>query len=198
MNTLHVNLGERSYPIHIACGLIDQAGRWIREKLGACAVAVVTDDNVAPLYLARVEAALDAAGVRHAAIVLPHGEKTKCLDSLSQLYTFFSENGITRRDAVVALGGGVIGDLAGLAAATWLRGVRFVQIPTTLLAQVDSSVGGKTGIEVAPEALALHVSQVKNGWTMDDAELYDNTMCGLYHTTVGEDVTGGDFMENIP
>ena len=148
MNTLHVNLGERSYPIHIACGLIDQAGRWIREKLGACAVAVVTDDNVAPLYLARVEAALDAAGVRHAAIVLPHGEKTKCLDSLSQLYAFFSENGITRRDAVVALGGGVIGDLAGLAAATWLRGVCFVQIPTTLLAQVDSSVGGKVAVDL--------------------------------------------------
>lgn len=148
MNTLQVNLGARSYPIHIGCGLIDQAGKWIRERLGACSVAIVTDDNVAPLYLARLEASLDAAGVCHASVVLPHGERTKCIDSLSQLYAFFSGNGITRRDAVIALGGGVIGDLTGLAAATWLRGVRFVQIPTTLLAQVDSSVGGKVAVDL--------------------------------------------------
>lgn len=148
MNTLQVNLGARSYPIHIGCGLIDQAGKWICERLGACSVAIVTDDNVAPLYLARLEASLDAAGVCHASVVLPHGERTKCIDSLSQLYAFFSGNGITRRDAVIALGGGVIGDLTGLAAATWLRGVRFVQIPTTLLAQVDSSVGGKVAVDL--------------------------------------------------
>ncbi len=148
MNTLQVNLGARSYPIHIGCGLIDRAGKWIRERLGACSVAIVTDDNVAPLYLARLEASLDAAGVCHASVVLPHGERTKCVDSLSQLYAFFSGNGITRRDAVIALGGGVIGDLTGLAAATWLRGVRFVQIPTTLLAQVDSSVGGKVAVDL--------------------------------------------------
>ena len=88
MNTLQVNLGARSYPIHIGCGLIDQAGKWIRERLGACSVAIVTDDNVAPLYLARLEASLDAAGVCHASVVLPHGERTKCIDSLSQLYAF--------------------------------------------------------------------------------------------------------------
>ena len=148
MNTLRVNLGERSYSVHIGRGLLDRAGRMLRERLGACTCAIVTDDNVAPLYLRRVKDSLDAAGLRYASIILPHGERTKSLAYLEKLYAFFAENGITRRDTVVALGGGVIGDLAGLAAATWLRGVRFVQIPTTLLAQVDSSVGGKVAVDL--------------------------------------------------
>ena len=148
MEQLTVALGARSYPIHIGRGLLDQAGAYLAPVLGQCAVAIVTDDNVAPLYLRRVEASLEAAGFRAASIVLPHGEQTKCMDSLSRLYAFFAENHITRRDAVLALGGGVMGDLAGLAAATWLRGVRFVQIPTTLLAQVDSSVGGKVAVDL--------------------------------------------------
>lgn len=148
MQTIHVNLGERSYPIHIGAGMLDRTGEQVRRHLGACAAAIVTDDHVAPLYLQRVEASLDAAGIRHASIVLPHGERTKCIDSLTRLYTFLSESGITRRDIVIALGGGVIGDLAGLAAATWLRGVRLVQLPTTLLAQVDSSVGGKVAVDL--------------------------------------------------
>ena len=148
METINVNLGERSYPIHIGAGLLDRAGELIRECIGACSAAIVTDDNVAPLYLARVESSLDAAGIRHASVVLPAGEKTKCIDCLTQLYAFLSESRITRSDIVIALGGGVIGDLAGLAAATWLRGVRFVQLPTTLLAQVDSSVGGKVAVDL--------------------------------------------------
>ena len=148
MQTIHVNLGERSYPIHIGAGMLDKTGEQVRRHLGACAAAIVTDDHVAPLYLQCVEASLDAAGIRYASIVLPHGERTKCIDSLTRLYTFLSESGITRRDIVIALGGGVIGDLAGLAAATWLRGVRLVQLPTTLLAQVDSSVGGKVAVDL--------------------------------------------------
>ena len=148
MEQLTVALGARSYPIHIGRGLLDQAGAYLAPVLGQCAVAIVTDDNVAPLYLQRVESSLEAAGFRAASIVLPHGEQTKCMDSLSRLYAFFAENHITRRDAVLALGGGVMGDLAGLAAATWLRGVKFVQIPTTLLAQVDSSVGGKVAVDL--------------------------------------------------
>ena len=148
MEKLTVALGKRSYPIHIGRGLLDEAGAVLQPLLGTCAVAIVTDDNVAPLYLRRVEKSLAAAGFRCGSIVLPHGEKTKCMDSLGRLYAFFAENHITRRDAVLALGGGVMGDLAGLAAATWLRGVRYVQLPTTLLAQVDSSVGGKVAVDL--------------------------------------------------
>lgn len=148
MITINIQLGERSYPIHIENGLIDRVGEQVRAALGDCAVAIITDDHVAPLYLSRVEASLDAQGVRHAAVTLPHGEQTKCLACLSELYTFLCDSHITRKDAIIALGGGVIGDLAGLAAATFLRGIRFIQIPTTLLAQVDSSVGGKVAVDL--------------------------------------------------
>ena len=148
MDKLTVNLGKRSYPIYIERGLMDQAGAYVVQTLGVCAAAIVTDDNVAPLYLERVEKSLQAAGVRTCSIVLPHGEKSKSIDSLTQLYGFLGDHRVTRKDAVIALGGGVMGDLAGLAAATWLRGVRFVQIPTTLLAQVDSSVGGKVAVDL--------------------------------------------------
>ncbi len=148
MPTITVPLGERSYPIHIESGALDTLGPRTREALGEIAVAIVTDDNVAPLYLQRAVASLEGAGLRVAAITLPHGEGTKCLDQLSRLYGFLCESRITRRDAVVALGGGVIGDLAGLAAATFLRGVHFIQVPTTLLAQVDSSVGGKVAVDL--------------------------------------------------
>jgi len=148
MPTITVSLGERAYPIHIEAGILDRIGERARTILGDCALAIVTDDNVAPLYLQRVEASLDAAGLRHSSIVLPHGEPTKCLAQLSRLYDFLCESRITRTDAIIALGGGVIGDLAGLAAATFLRGVRFIQVPTTLLAQVDSSVGGKVAVDL--------------------------------------------------
>lgn len=148
MITIHIPLGERSYPIHIENGLIDRVGEQVRAVLGDCTVAIITDDHVAPLYLSRVEASLDAQGVRHTAVTLPHGEPTKCLACLSELYAFLCDSHITRKDAIIALGGGVIGDLAGLAAATFLRGIRFIQIPTTLLAQVDSSVGGKVAVDL--------------------------------------------------
>ncbi len=148
MLTLTVPLGERTYPIHIGAGLMDSLGPYVREALDDVAVAIVTDDHVAPLYLARAVASCQAAGLRVCSVTLPHGEQTKCLDQLAALYTFLCENRITRKDAVIALGGGVIGDLAGLAAATFLRGVHFVQVPTTLLAQVDSSVGGKVAVDL--------------------------------------------------
>lgn len=145
--TITVDLGERSYPIDIGASL-DDLGSSLRRRLGECRLAIVTDDHVAPLYLSRAEASLDRAGLPNASLVLPHGEATKCLSQLSRLYDFLCSSRITRRDAVVALGGGVIGDLAGLAAATFLRGVRFVQVPTSLLAQVDSSVGGKVAVDL--------------------------------------------------
>lgn len=146
--TISVDLGDRSYPVVIDSNALNTLGESVRRRLGECAVAVVTDDHVAPLYLAQVEASLAGAGLRHTSIILPHGEPTKCLAQLSALYDFLCESHITRRDAVVALGGGVMGDLAGLAAATFLRGVHFVQVPTTLLAQVDSSVGGKVAVDL--------------------------------------------------
>ena len=147
-NTVHVPLGERSYDILISPGCIDQAGAHIRERLGSVACAVITDDNVAPLYAPRLTASLENAGLRTCTCVLPHGEATKSLDTMQRLYDFLAEKRITRRDAVVALGGGVIGDTAGFAAATWMRGIRFVQVPTSLLAQVDSSVGGKVAVDL--------------------------------------------------
>ncbi|MBD9281094.1 MAG: 3-dehydroquinate synthase, partial [Clostridiales bacterium] len=148
MQTITVPLGERSYPIHIERGLLAKTGEMIRENLGDIAVAVVSDDHVAPLYMEEVVSSMEKVGLRVCSIVLPHGEQTKCLKSLETLYAFLCEHHLTRKDAIVALGGGVIGDLAGLAAATYLRGVHFVQLPTTLLAAVDSSVGGKTAVDL--------------------------------------------------
>lgn len=148
MQTITVQLGERSYPIHIERGLLAKTGAMIREKLGDIAVTVVSDDHVAPLYMEEVVSSMEKVGLRVCSIVLPHGEQTKCLKSLETLYAFLCEHHLTRKDAIVALGGGVIGDLAGLAAATYLRGVHFVQLPTTLLAQVDSSVGGKVAVDL--------------------------------------------------
>lgn len=148
MQTITVPLGERSYPIHIERGLLAKTGEMIRENLGDIAVAVVSDDHVAPLYMEEVVSSMEKVGLRVCSIVLPHGEQTKCLKSLETLYAFLCEHHLTRKDAIVALGGGVIGDLAGLAAATYLRGVHFVQLPTTLLAQVDSSVGGKVAVDL--------------------------------------------------
>ena len=148
MPMITVPLGERTYPIHIGSGMLDCLGTHVLEMLGEIAVAVVTDDNVAPLYLQRAVTSLENAGLRVCTITLPHGETTKCLEQLANLYAFLCDSRITRKDAVVALGGGVIGDLAGLAAATFLRGVHFIQVPTTLLAQVDSSVGGKVAIDL--------------------------------------------------
>ena len=148
MATISVLLGDRTYPVNVQSGLIDRVGEYARKLLGGGATAIITDDHVAPLYLKRVEASLDAAGVRHTALVLPHGEGTKCLAALERVYTFLCDSRITRTDGLIALGGGVIGDLAGLAAATFLRGIRFIQVPTTLLAQVDSSVGGKVAVDL--------------------------------------------------
>ncbi len=148
MPMITVPLGERTYPIHIGSGLLDCLGAHVVEALGEISVAVVTDDNVAPLYLGRAVKSLEAVGLRVCAITLPHGEQTKCLAQLANLYAFLCENRLTRKDAVIALGGGVIGDLTGLAAATFLRGVHFIQVPTTLLAQVDSSVGGKVAVDL--------------------------------------------------
>jgi 3-dehydroquinate synthase len=142
---LNVDLGERSYPIAIGPGVIDDPALLARH-IGGSKVAIVTNTTVAPLYLDKVAAPLRAAGREVVEIVLPDGEEHKHWGSLMQVFDALLANKCDRKTTLVALGGGVIGDLTGFAAASYMRGVPFVQIPTTLLAQVDSSVGGKTGI----------------------------------------------------
>ena len=149
MKTLTVALPGREYDILIQRGLLSQAG----ERIGALLpkarkLAVVTDTNVHPLYYDRVKAGLQLAGFQVGLFVIPAGEKSKDCAHLVELWEYLMRFGLTRTDAVAALGGGVVGDLAGFAAATILRGVPFVQIPTTLLSQVDSSVGGKVAVDL--------------------------------------------------
>ncbi len=149
MTTLTVALPGREYDILIQRGLLAQAGERVRAALpGGRRLAVVSDANVGPLYYNRVKASLEAAGFECGFFPVPAGEKSKNPSQLARLWEDFMDFGLTRTDGVAALGGGVVGDLAGFAAATILRGVPFVQIPTTLLAQVDSSVGGKTAIDL--------------------------------------------------
>jgi 3-dehydroquinate synthase len=143
---VHVPLGERAYDILIGPGMIGRAGGEITARLKGRRAAIVTDEHVAPLYLEALMDSLQTDGIEAVSLTLPAGEKTKSLDHLSTVCDMVLSARIERNDAVIALGGGVIGDLAGFAAGIVRRGVRFVQIPTSLLAQVDSSVGGKTGI----------------------------------------------------
>jgi 3-dehydroquinate synthase len=144
--TVPVSLGTRSYNVLIGPGLLQEAGRLIATRIGKGKCGIVTDENVARHHLATLEASLKAENRFAGSIVLPPGESTKCFAQLTKLSEGLLEMGLERGDFVVAFGGGVIGDLAGFAAGILRRGIRFVQIPTSLLAQVDSSVGGKTGI----------------------------------------------------
>jgi shikimate kinase/3-dehydroquinate synthase len=147
--TIPVALGGRSYEILIGAGLLDEAGEQIAKIAPGAACAIVTDENVARLHLPALEKSLDKAGLRHTTIVVKPGEASKSLDAFGRVCDAVLAAKIERRDLIVAFGGGVVGDLAGFVAASVRRGSRFVQIPTTLLAQVDSSVGGKTGINSA-------------------------------------------------
>jgi 3-dehydroquinate synthase len=143
MRTLHVDLGERSYPIYIGPRLIGDAELYRRHITGR-QVMVVSNETVAPLYLAPVVGAL--GGYQVESVILPDGEAHKTLGVLNQIFDALLGRRFDRRCTLLALGGGVVGDMAGFAAACYQRGVSFVQVPTTLLAQVDSSVGGKTGV----------------------------------------------------
>ena len=145
MQTLTVELGDRAYPIHIGANLLEQADL-ILPHLAQKRAAIVTNTTVAPLYLDKLTRTLEQQGVSVLPIVLPDGEVYKNAATLNQIYDALLQNRCERKTTLIALGGGVIGDLTGFAAATYLRGVPFIQAPTTLLAQVDSSVGGKTGI----------------------------------------------------
>ncbi|APR03621.1 3-dehydroquinate synthase [Thauera chlorobenzoica] len=145
MQTLNVALGDRAYPIHIGRGLLGRADL-VRAQLKTPRVAIVTNDTVGPLYLGGLRAALEQAGVSVSVVSLPDGEAYKTWETLNRIFDLLLSERCERSTTLIALGGGVVGDMGGFAAACYQRGMPFIQIPTTLLAQVDSSVGGKTAI----------------------------------------------------
>lgn len=148
MKTVQVN-ASKSYQVLIGSGLLSALGNHIKQVIGICKAAIVSDSNVYPLYGQRAAQSLELAGFDVIHFVFPAGESSKNGETYLQLLNFLAENHLTRTDCLIALGGGVVGDLTGFAAATYLRGIAYIQVPTTLLAAVDSSVGGKTAIDLA-------------------------------------------------
>ncbi len=146
MRTLTVNLGDRSYPIHLGEDVLTRVGELLRQAACGEKVGIITNPTVAGLYMRPVEEALSRSRFKVTPLLVPEGEEHKSLESLSAIYDRLISERFERNSSLMALGGGVIGDLTGFAAATFLRGIPYIQVPTTLLAQVDSSVGGKTGI----------------------------------------------------
>ncbi len=147
MKKLTVHVGD-TYEIFIEKGLLKDCGKYVKVVSKAKKIAIITETNVAPLYLDTVKNCIENEGFEVVNYIFPAGESSKTTETIVNIVEFLAENGLTREDMVVALGGGVCGDMAGFAAAIYLRGIKFVQIPTTLLSQVDSSVGGKTGVDL--------------------------------------------------
>ena len=168
--TVRVDLAERAYDIHIGPGLLARSGELIAPLLSRPRVAIVTDENVAELHLGTLHKGLADSNISHTSLTLPPGESTKSWPHFERAVEWLLKEKIERRDVVIAFGGGVIGDLVGFAAAVLRRGVRFVQIPTSLLAQVDSSVGGKTGIN-APQGKNLIGAFHQPGLVLADTEV---------------------------
>ncbi|CAG36202.1 3-dehydroquinate synthase family protein, partial [Desulfotalea psychrophila] len=154
MAELTVGLGARSYPIRIERGCLDGVGDSLAELQVGNRYAIIVDDYVAGLYGDRLCASLTRAGIRFQLFSFPRGEENKNLTTFADLASRLARARFDRHDAIIALGGGVTGDLAGYLAASYMRGIPFVQVPTTLLSQVDSSVGGKTGVDI-PEGKNL-------------------------------------------
>lgn len=148
MKTINVNAKGGRYDVLIGRGLLADCGKYVRDVSKAVKIAVITDDNIDPLYGEKVTQSLTANGFEVCKYVFPHGEQSKTPETLVKIWNFLCENNITRSDCLAALGGGVTGDMTGFAAATFLRGIDFIQLPTSLLAQVDSSVGGKTAVDL--------------------------------------------------
>lgn len=148
METVSVNLGKRSYPIIIEDGLLNDIGRIVKQHFSGRKIMVITDTNVSDLYARDVVKCLENAGFEVFIADVPAGESSKSLDQAEALYNSALDHRLDRRSAVLALGGGVVGDLAGFIAATYMRGIDYIQVPTTLLAQVDSSVGGKVAVNL--------------------------------------------------
>ena len=149
MQTIHVDLGAHAYDIEIAAGLLPEVGAKVAKLLPkARKAAIISDTNVAPLYAGRLQKSLEAAGLGVVQVIITAGEQSKNMQVLSDVLEQLAVAGLTRTDVVLTLGGGVVGDLGGFAAASFMRGLAFVQIPTSLLAQIDSSVGGKVAVDL--------------------------------------------------
>ena len=187
---VHVPLGDSAYDVHVGPGLLGQSGVLISPFLRRLQVTVVTDDNVGALHLDALRAGLAAGGVTMQSLSLPAGEATKSWPHLERTVEWLLDQKVERNDMVIAFGGGVIGDLVGFAAAILRRGVRFVQLPTSLLAQVDSSVGGKTGIN-APQGKNLIGAFHQPSLVLADTEVLGTLTDRDYRAGYGEVVKYG-------
>lgn len=191
--TIHVE-ASRSYDIHIGRGILPRIGEFIRPIVGECRVAVLTDSNVDELYGDMLVEALGASGYAADKFVVPAGEASKCADNLLEFLNFLAECRLTRSDAVIAFGGGVVGDMAGLSAALYLRGVKYIQIPTTLLAAVDSSVGGKTAIDI-PAGKNLVGAFYQPSLVCCDTALMDSLLPDVYRDGCAEVIKYGVILD---
>ena len=178
MRKVTVN-ASRVYDVIIEKGILNRAGEESARVIKPCRAAILTDENVAPLYAERLEKSLISSGFSPVRFTVAAGEESKSAESYLSFLNFLAENKITRSDCILALGGGVVGDLAGFAAATYLRGIEFIQIPTTLLAMVDSSVGGKTAIDI-PAGKNLVGAFYQPSLVLCDCETLDTLPEGVF------------------
>lgn len=191
--TVHVD-ASRSYDILIGRGILAGLGEFIRPLLGNCRLAVLTDSNVDALYGESIMNCLCAAGYDACKYVIPAGEASKCADNLLAFLNFMAAERLTRSDVVIAFGGGVVGDLGGLSASLYLRGVKYVQVPTTLLASVDSSVGGKTAIDI-PAGKNLVGSFYQPSLVCCDTALMDTLPKEIYRDGCAEVIKYGMILD---
>ena len=192
--TINVS-ASRCYDIHIGRGLLAKLGEFIRPLLGECRLAVLTDSNVDALYGNAIVEHLAKAGYNVCKYVIPAGEASKCAENLLAFLNFLAKEQITRSDAVIAFGGGVVGDLGGLSASLYLRGIKYVQVPTTLLAAVDSSVGGKTAIDI-PVGKNLVGSFYQPVLVCCDTALMDTLPANIYRDGCAEVVKYGMILDS--
>lgn len=190
---IHVE-ASRSYDIYIGRGILSGIGEYIKPLVGNCRLALLTDSNVDALYGSAMTEHLSAAGYDVCKFVIPAGEASKCAGSLLGFLDFMAANQLTRSDAVIAFGGGVAGDLGGLSASLYLRGVKYIQVPTTLLAAVDSSVGGKTAIDI-PAGKNLVGSFYQPSLVCCDTALMDTLPTDIYRDGCAEVIKYGMILD---
>lgn len=189
MKTLRVNAGG-GYDILIERGLLKNCGEKIKSVVSAKKAAVISDTNVAPIYLETVEKSVQEAGIETVSYVFEAGESSKTTANLIKIVEFLAQSGLTRNDCVIALGGGVCGDMAGFSAAVYLRGIKYIQIPTTLLAQVDSSVGGKTAVDL-PQGKNLCGAFWQPSLVVIDPDVLDTLPAHFFSDGMGEVIKYG-------
>lgn len=189
MKTQTVNL-EKKYNIYIENGILDRCGEFVRGIASSKRAAIITDSNVAPLYSERTRVSLEKAGFKVCTHVFTAGESSKNLKTVEEILCFLAENELSRKDLIIALGGGVTGDTAGLCAALYMRGISFVQIPTTLLAQIDSSVGGKTAVDL-PQGKNLCGAFYQPKLVLIDPELLSTLPPKFFADGMGEAIKYG-------